>query len=63
MLDAHLAVFLRGGPGFEQWHQEATTLNQVLYLSEDGRANAAGTPLVSPALGSSSEFSHNYSGV
>lgn len=61
MLDAHLAVFPRGGPDFQQWHQEATTLNQVLSLSEDGSVNTAGTPVVSPALGRSSEFSHNYS--
>lgn len=44
MLDAHLAIFLRGGADFQQWHQENNTLNQIPSLSEDGSVSSAGPP-------------------
>lgn len=44
MLDAHLAVFLRGVTDFQQWHQEDNTLSQLLSLSEEGSVSSAGPP-------------------
>lgn len=42
MLDAHLAISLRGGTDFPLWHQESNPLNLVLSLSKEGSMNSAG---------------------